>query len=120
MENTSKKMGFPRRRTGNRQNGSSQAKNETKSTQSKKNISNKPVGVKTYAFQLHGQRTRQTCTYSKVLENLILKIQASFKNPNLIVKNIREEKKNEPTLPTRQRVKPKKNASEEQLTECRF
>ena len=113
-------MGFPRRRSGNRQSGSSQTKNETKNAQNKKTTSNKPVGVKSYAFQLHGQQTKQTCTYSKVLENLILKIQASFKNPNLIVKNIREEKKNEPAPPTRVRDKPKKNANEDQLAECRF
>ena len=95
-------------------------KNESKTTQNKKQQGSKTSGVKIYTFQLHGQQTRQACTYSKVLENLKLKIQATFKNPNLIVKSIREETKHEPTLPTRKRVKPKKNANEDQLAECRF
>ena len=56
-------------------------------------------------FQLHGQKTRQTATYTKVLENLIVKIQNTFERPISLVKSIREKVKHAPDEPKRFRVK---------------
>ena len=56
-------------------------------------------------FQLHGQKTRQTATYTKVLENLIVKIQNTFERPISLVRSIREKTKHAPDEPKRVRVK---------------
>ena len=114
------KMGFPRRRTGNRQSGSSQKTNESRNTTDKKSKTTSTPSAGKYIFQIHGQKTKQSNTYAKVKENLILKVQATFKNPNLIVKSIREKAKHALTEPTRKRIKSKKNATEEQLADARF
>ena len=114
------KMGFPRRQTGNRQSGSSQKTNESRNTTDKKSKTTSTPSAGKYIFQIHGQKTKQSNTYAKVKENLILKVQATFKNPNLIVKSIREKTKHAPTEPTRKSIKSKKNATEEQLADARF
>ena len=84
---------------GQGKNGSKKP-SSTKSTESKKKDTSKY-----HVFQVHGHRSKQSMTYSKVLEHLILKIQATFKSPNVIVKSLREKKKGGPTEPSRTRVK---------------
>ena len=56
-------------------------------------------------FQLHGQKVRQTATYTKVLDHLTVKIQTSFDRPIQIVKSLRNDTKESPPEPTRTRVK---------------
>ena len=56
-------------------------------------------------FQLHGQKVIQTATYTKVLENLIVKIQNTFDRPINIVKSLREKIKHAPDEPKRLRIK---------------
>ena len=56
-------------------------------------------------FQLHGQKIRQTATYTKVLENLIVKIQNTFDRLINIVKSHREKIKHAPDEPKGVRIK---------------
>ena len=55
-------------------------------------------------FQLHGQKVSQTANYTKVLENLIVKIPNTFERPINLVKSIRDKVKYAPDEPTRVRV----------------
>ena len=54
---------------------------------------------------MHGQKVRQTVTYTKVLEHLIVKIQTTFDRPINIVKGLREKKKDSPDEPKGTRIK---------------
>ena len=56
-------------------------------------------------FQLHGQKIRQTATYTKVLENLIVKIQNTFDRPINIFNILRESLRHAPDEPKRIRIK---------------
>ena len=51
------------------------------------------------------KKVRQTVTYTKVLEHLIVKIQTIFDRPINILKSLREKKKNAPEEPKRTRIK---------------
>ena len=73
-----------------------------------------------HVFQVHGHRNKQSMTYGKVMEHLILKIQSTFKSPNVIVKSLRDKKKGGPTEPSRTRVKIPVGAKDDEREQLRF
>ena len=107
-------MGFPTTRSssGRGRGGGSgshtrsgRGYNRTRSSRNNNSKNKSEQSTGQIKFQLHGQKVRQTVTYSKVLEHLIVKIQTTFDRPILIVKSLREMKKNAPKEPERTRVK---------------
>ena len=79
-----------------------QGRNGSKKPLSAKFMESKKLDVNRYhVFQLHGCRNKQSMTYSKVFEHLILKIQGTFKSPNVILKILRDKAKGGPSEPTR-------------------
>ena len=73
-----------------------------------------------FKFQLHGQKVRQTATYTKVLEHIIVKIQSTFDRPINIVKSIRKMKQKSPTEPKWKMVKILKDGTNEIIDDTKF
>ena len=69
---------------------------------------------------MHGQKVRQTVTYTKVLEHIIVKIQSTFDRPINIVKIIRNMEEKSPTEPKWTRVKILKDDTDDIIDGKRF
>ena len=66
------------------------------------------------------QKARQTATYTKVLEHIIVKIQSTFDRPINIVKGIRNMKQKSPIEPKWTRVKILKDDTDEIIDDTKF
>ena len=69
---------------------------------------------------MHRQKVRQIAAYTKVLEQIIVRIQSTFDRLINIVKSIRNMKEKSPTEPKWTRVKILKDDTDEIIDEKKF